>query len=698
MIQNTHLATYPLCVPSCFREKFVKLRPKLFLLIFAIAFAGLLLLCLLNYWQETRYKESTLREALRRDADWIALRLTSALNDREASLATLAQNPALRLYLQCQSPPVLFVGSERPQTFDQLSSKPKASLGAESAAKQLPPHSQNAGPKCSDRSADKLPPELEGVLAEFLRENRKYYGPISVFDGRAAPLVRASINQTSANAAEEPAAVSFKTRDLTSGAMGPDGISRFSVEAGKNTLSRGLSERGPLGATVQYTIPVFAGKGDPVALLGAFDVELKLDQLFKEQVSDVIGALNGAPTGLQTSRIVMILHRLGRIFYHSNAPVTYQPVATSMPEFQTVAVAMLADETGARFYQAADNDRWLAAYRPLGQYELSLAVATDFSRAIGPARQALIANALYALVIALLAALPLTLIAQRRSGRSLERLTQGAVAIAGGRLDQELVVSSAENQLLADSVNKVTARLREQLAREAESRQFDSFLRLSAMLTHDLKNAISGLSLLVGNMDRQFDKPEFRADAMESLRDATGKLQKLVTKLSDPINTMSGEHQRPRPTDLVPLLRRVLDSLTSPESQFHTIQVELPPELIAETEAERMEKVIENLVINALEAMGSKSGVLTIGGGAAGAGKVFFTVTDTGPGMSKEFQERRLFHPFATTKHGGVGLGLYTCREVVRAFGGSISATSEPGVGTTFRVVLPSVQPGDQQL
>jgi signal transduction histidine kinase len=111
---------------------------------------------------------------------------------------------------------------------------------------------------------------------------------------------------------------------------------------------------------------------------------------------------------------------------------------------------------------------------------------------------------------------------------------------------------------------------------------------------------------------------------------------------------------------------------------------------------ERIEKVVENLVINALEAMGQTKGTLTIAGGSSGQGNVFFSISDTGPGITRDFQERRLFHPFATTKLGGVGLGLYTCREVVRAHGGSMSVDSEPGVGTTFRVVLPSAKAGDQ--
>ena len=65
-------------------------------------------------------------------------------------------------------------------------------------------------------------------------------------------------------------------------------------------------------------------------------------------------------------------------------------------------------------------------------------------------------------------------------------------------------------------------------------------------------------------------------------------------------------------------------------------------------------------------------------------------MSDTGVGMTDAFIEQKLFHAFATTKKKGMGLGLYTCREVVTANGGSINVTSKVGVGTTFSVVLPS--------
>jgi signal transduction histidine kinase len=193
-------------------------------------------------------------------------------------------------------------------------------------------------------------------------------------------------------------------------------------------------------------------------------------------------------------------------------------------------------------------------------------------------------------------------------------------------------------------------------------------------------------------MERHFDNPKFRADAMRSLTDATNKLRHIVSRLSHPVNTLSGEFKMPRPTDLVPLLQRVLAQDGDPVRDTHEIEVKLPPSLIALADGERIEKVMENLLLNAIEAMADMPGKLTIEAGPAGQGKVFFSISDTGPGMSPEFIRDKLFRPFSTTKVRGVGLGLYTCREVVRANNGSIEVESKVASGTTFRVVLASAK------
>ena len=322
--------------------------------------------------------------------------------------------------------------------------------------------------------------------------------------------------------------------------------------------------------------------------------------------------------------------------------------------------------------------------------ETSVTAASNAEQSLADARRAGRIGLLAAFLLATLSAWFLTRHWQRKA-RGIERVTEGVEAIAKGQLDHRIELRSSDNlRPLADNLGLMTKQLRDQIAREAETRQFQSFLRLSAILTHDLKNAIEALSLTVANMERHFDNKDFRADAMKSVTGATDNLRALVQRLSNPVATLSGEHKRPRPVDLVPMLRRVIAMIAEPASGKHEIKVDLPESLFALVDVERMHKVVENLLINGLEAMSKEKGTLSIAAGTSDDDKPFFSVSDTGEGMSQRFIEERLFHPFATTKRRGVGLGLYTCREVVVANGGSIAVESHEGVGTTFTVVLPS--------
>lgn len=324
------------------------------------------------------------------------------------------------------------------------------------------------------------------------------------------------------------------------------------------------------------------------------------------------------------------------------------------------------------------------------QKQLNAATTSNFEQLLADARR----NGWIGLLSALLLASLSGWMLSRQWGhqvRGIERVSESVEAFAKGELDRPIELQSSDDlRPLAENLGLMTKQLRDQLAREAETRQFQSFVRLSAVLTHDLKNAIEALSLTVGNMERHFDNKEFRADAMKSLTGCTNNLRALVSRLSNPVTTLSGEHKRPQPSNLIPMLRRVISMTTEPASDKHEIKIDLPESLFALVDLTRMEKVIENLIINGREAMTKKSGTLSIAAGTTDEGKPFFSVSDTGEGMSQRFIQEKLFHPFATTKKRGVGLGLYTCREVVVANGGAITVDSVEGTGTTFKVVLPS--------
>ena len=436
-----------------------------------------------------------------------------------------------------------------------------------------------------------------------------------------------------------------------------------------NTL---IPKPGDSPSTFEYTTPIHGENG--ATNIGALVGVLDLNSVFAI-----------VARGLESSKrsMIVVLDRAGKVVYHS------ERTENTGPEFESIANAMKANENGVGQFSSASGS-YVAAYAPIPRLNVAVAVARSRSALISGAHRWGITGLVLALLGALAGAWLLDRHVQKRTS-GIARVSEDLSAIAKGELDRRIILQSSDDARgLADNINVVTERLRKQIEREEESRQFESFVRISAMLTHDLKNAIEALSLTVGNMERHFDNPQFRADAMKGLTGATDKLKALVARLGKPLTSLSGEHKRPQNVDLVPILQRVIAMTAEPVRGKHTIVTRLPSSLYALVDAARIEEVIENLVLNALEAM-EKGGTLTVEAGETPSGAPMFSVSDTGRGMTRIFIETRLFRPFATTKKTGIGLGLYTCREVIQASAGSIDVDSVEGAGTTFRVVLPSV-------
>ena len=609
-------------------------RPKLVFKLLAVCIVPLLLLTAFNYWNDVRAADGLLNRAQ-----------ASALADFKNSFARNL--------------------SEDQEALKRLSSCSVVS----SVATRAKPGSDSGS--TSPGSFD-IPTDL-GVRVVDVVNSDNNFAAVSLFSVERKPIFVASLRIE-----DREAPVVFQTKDFLSAQAQPD----HNVWA-MRTLRLLMSpiSHTPSGARVYLSVPVIT-EG---AVAGAMVGELNLDQIFLRVAS------TERPHPSTTPAMLVVLDRNGRILYHTNAALNHQPVNASMPYFQPVAGRMFSSDSGNGRFTANDGEEYETSFTRIPDLDLAVAVASNRDLMIADVRRTGVISLIAALVLATIAASLLTRYWQRRV-RGIERVTEGVGAIAQGQLDHSFELSSDDLRPLAANVGLVTEKLREQIAREAESRQFDSFIRLSASLTHDLKNAIEALSLTVTNMERHFENAEFRADAMQTLRGATENLRAIVTRLSQPITTLSGEHKRPRSVDLVPMLKRVI-SMTAAQAGNHKTVVKLPESLFAFVDIDRMQKVVENLIINALEAMGGRSGQLTIEAGVSKGRKVFFSVTDTGDGMTESFIEERLFHPFATTKKRGVGLGLYTCREVVRANGGTIEVSSQQGAGTTFRVVLPSAPP-----
>lgn len=603
---------------------------------------------LLSFLGNLKFNENQLRADLEREAGDVTTDFDFLLNDRRTELQDLARSSAIRKYLGVKQ-----TLESRPVEDGPLSSPS--------------PNRNTAG--------DENKSEVRDKVASLLRQ--RFYATIALFSPDKRLLFVAAPPQPQGDGD-----IVFRTRDLLPDQIQPDDAV-WATDEPKPLCT--VAKPATLGKTLRCTVPVF----DFPNPHGALVVDVKLDSLIAPVGTRSQLPLSGS--GERTPRaIVIVLDDSGTIVYHTNDAQKHQPVVSSMPYFARIADAMAAGRFGTDSFTSSEGDKWLVAYSPLMGAKLSLAVARNYSLLTTNTRRLGWSSVVFALVIGAGAA-GLLFHYYLRKTQSIDRVAEGVGAIAKGKLDHRIELQSSDDlRPLADNLGLMTKQLRDQIAREAETKQFQSFVRLSAMLTHDLKNAIAALSLTVSNMESHFDNKEFRADAMKSVMGATNNLRALVARLSNPVTTLSGEHKRPQPVDLVPMLHQVISRIAEPAEGKHEIRIDLPKCLLALVDPERMNKVVENLIINALEAMNIEKGILSIAAGMTEGGKPFFSVSDTGAGMSPRFIEEKLFRPFATTKKRGVGLGLYTCREVVVANGGSIEIESHEGVGTTFRVVLPS--------
>ena len=214
--------------------------------------------------------------------------------------------------------------------------------------------------------------------------------------------------------------------------------------------------------------------------------------------------------------------------------------------------------------------------------------------------------------------------------------------------------------------------------------ELEAFHRLSSFVIHDLKNTTSMLSMVAQNAEKHFHNPEFQKDALQTISEAVARMKKMIGSLSDLPDRLELEL---KDLDLNELINDAVDKLSYNGLVDVKIERQLGRLPRVRADVEEFYKVVHNLLLNAHEALDG-NGHIKVSTQVDG-GQVVFSVSDNGPGMSREFMENSLFKPFKTTKRKGLGIGLFQCKTIVEAHNGKIEAESEPGKGTTFSVYLP---------
>lgn len=258
----------------------------------------------------------------------------------------------------------------------------------------------------------------------------------------------------------------------------------------------------------------------------------------------------------------------------------------------------------------------------------------------------------------------------------------GVLTLSGRSKDSPL--TSQDNELLktiADQTASSLLRLR--LTDELnKAKALEALQMMSAFFMHDLKNLGSKLSLVTQNLPVHFDNPDFRQDAIRSVTQSVEKINTMCSRLS-----LLSERSKIVPRECS-LDQIVTESVKGLDGVFKVpVHCALGKVTDLYIDAEQIQKVVGNLLLNASEAV-EEGGKITVST-AMKDGWAQLTVSDTGCGMSGEFVATRLFKAFQTTKPKGMGIGLFHCKTIVEAHGGRIEVESEEGKGSTFRVFLP---------
>jgi signal transduction histidine kinase len=231
---------------------------------------------------------------------------------------------------------------------------------------------------------------------------------------------------------------------------------------------------------------------------------------------------------------------------------------------------------------------------------------------------------------------------------------------------------------------------RERQALEGEHAR--SMQQLSASIAHEIRNPITAAKSLVQQME---EDPTSREN-VEYARVALEELQRVERSVSHLLRFARDEEMGIVEVRMAEVIESALETFRDRlERAGIALERRIDGEGLMRGDAEKLRRVVINLVGNAIDALG-ESGTpdpkveVAMGENLAST-EVWVRIKDNGPGIDDAAQQE-MFSPFYTSKAEGTGLGLAICRKLVDAHGGIIEVSSEPHGGAEFLVTFPKAR------
>ena len=291
----------------------------------------------------------------------------------------------------------------------------------------------------------------------------------------------------------------------------------------------------------------------------------------------------------------------------------------------------------------------------------------------------------------------LGLFGSRLITRPLERLTNATKEVAKGKFDIQ-VESSSRDEIndLSLSFNQMATELdyREKALKGAQaalvqSEKMAAFGQLGAGIAHEIKNPLAGILGLTQLSLRKTEEDDPIYKNLSIIEKETNRCTTIIQ------NLLKFARQEKVAFEPVNINQVATDAAAIVEHQLVMHKVKLQKNFdsalpLISGNANQIQQVLINLMINAQQAMEGSPGEVTVTTLSLDSSHVQVQISDNGPGIPEDLQAK-IFEPFFTTKAvgKGTGLGLSVSYGIIKEHKGEINVESSPEKGTTFKIELP---------
>jgi len=257
-----------------------------------------------------------------------------------------------------------------------------------------------------------------------------------------------------------------------------------------------------------------------------------------------------------------------------------------------------------------------------------------------------------------------------------------------GSRNEKVKVANASSEIttLLNAYNQKVDELEESAVKLAKSEREEAWREMAKQVAHEIKNPLTPMRLTVQSFVRRFNPND--EDYKEKLQEFSKTMILQIDTLTSIASAFSNFAKMPTQNkeDL-----NVVDVVKHGLEIFNEDYIKYYPEqkiVVAKLDKIQLTRIVTNLVKNATQALYDKENPLIEVKVKQVNNKVIISVSDNGKGIEDEHKSQ-IFEPKFTTKSSGMGLGLAMVKNIIEAYKGTISFTSELGKGTIFTVVLP---------